>query len=226
MMHVPADAVRSASLQTPCTKPRAMIRTLPLPAFSLLAASFAASAPEVAEGLAAEFYAAATELAATAAVPCPGVMSVLPALQARGIKQAVVSNSLRSFVAACLAKTEALPFFAVRDPSSAPRPPGAGGAQHPLELHAGVLGEDCVPAHKPDPRGLLIAMEGLRVAAPGRCVYVGDSTSDMTAAIAAGMRAVGVGWGNKTPAELTAAGAEVVLVEGDDILAALLSPTS
>ena len=61
--------------------------------------------PEEAEQLAAEFYTAATALATTGAVECAGIGAALAALQDRGLKQAVVSNSLREFVVACLTAT-------------------------------------------------------------------------------------------------------------------------
>jgi phosphoglycolate phosphatase-like HAD superfamily hydrolase len=50
----------------------------------------------------------------------------------------------------------------------------------------------------------------MQISAPCRCVYVGDSTGDIRAALAAGMRAVGVSWGSRTRAELEAAGAVAV----------------
>lgn len=55
---------------------------------------------------------------------------------------------------------------------------------------------------------------------PRRCVYIGDSTGDMKAAAAAGMRGIGVGWGNKTVAELQEAGAETVCTAVDELLGA------
>eukprot|EP01051_Picozoa_sp_SAG22_P001822 SAG22_NODE_75_length_22256_cov_45.062960_9_plen_97_part_00 len=79
-----------------------------------------------------------------------------------------------------------------------------------------------VPAHKPDPRGLVMAMNGLGISCPARCVYVGDSTGDMEAANAAGMRAVGVGWGNKTAAELEGAGASAIATTAQELIDLLL----
>eukprot|EP01051_Picozoa_sp_SAG22_P001821 SAG22_NODE_75_length_22256_cov_45.062960_8_plen_286_part_00 len=99
-------------------------------------ASLLSPPPEAAdaEGLAAEFYTAATKLAeAGGAVECDGIGAVLSAVQGAGVKQAVVSNSLRAFVVACLKTTGAFPFFAVAA--------GSGGARV-LEQLEGVLGED------------------------------------------------------------------------------------
>ena len=154
-------------------------------------------------GLAAEFYTAATQLASSHAEACPGVPEVVEALTARSIAQAVVSNSLSSFVLECLRAVGVLGFFEGR-----------------------VDGEDTVPAHKPDPRGLLQSMRRLGVSAPCRCVYVGDSTGDMAAAKAAGMRSVGVTWGSRTRAELEQGGADAVVDSGDELLAACLHASS
>jgi pyrophosphatase PpaX len=48
--------------------------------------------------------------------------------------------------------------------------------------------------HKPDPAPLLLAAERLELA-PEICWYVGDSTHDLIAARAAGMRGLGALWG-------------------------------
>lgn len=73
---------------------------------------------------------------------------------------------------------------------------------------------------KPAPDLLLLAAEELGVE-PARCWYVGDSTWDMRAAVAAGMPAIGVLAGAAVDREaLEAAGASVVL----DTLADLRLP--
>jgi pyrophosphatase PpaX len=53
--------------------------------------------------------------------------------------------------------------------------------------------DDDVPAPKPDPRGLELALEFLDVA-PERAVYVGDTMSDLRAAKAAGLHPITVLW--------------------------------
>ena len=55
-----------------------------------------------------------------------------------------------------------------------------------------VTGED-VTRQKPDPEGLLIVAEKLRVA-PGDCAFVGDSPADIGAGKNAGMRTIAAGW--------------------------------
>ena len=73
---------------------------------------------------------------------------------------------------------------------------------------------------KPAPDLLLLAAEELGVE-PARCWYVGDSTWDMRAAVAAGMPGIGVLAGAAVDREaLEAAGASVVL----DTLADLRLP--
>ncbi len=84
---------------------------------------------------------------------------------------------------------------------------GALLARWPFRAIVGL--RDGVPA-KPDPAGVrgLIATLGVE---PRFVALVGDSPLDMQAASAAGCRALGVGWGFHTTAELRAAGAERVL---------------
>ncbi|AWZ05684.1 MULTISPECIES: HAD-IA family hydrolase [unclassified Streptomyces] len=71
-----------------------------------------------------------------------------------------------------------------------------------------VCFEDATP--KPAPDGLLLALRQLDVA-PKDAVFVGDTDIDIHAARAAGIRAVGAGWGFAGPDVLTRAGADLVL---------------
>ncbi|MCY0946033.1 HAD family hydrolase [Streptomyces antarcticus] len=71
-----------------------------------------------------------------------------------------------------------------------------------------VCFEDAAP--KPAPDGLLLALRQLDVA-PKDAVFVGDTDIDIHAARAAGIRAVGAGWGFAGPDVLTRAGADLVL---------------
>ena len=96
----------------------------------------------------------------------PGVREVVTAMQARGIKWAIATSSRKAQV---VASVTALGLAAE---------PTIVDASH--VLHA-----------KPAPDLLLRGAEDLGVQ-PGRCWYVGDSTWDMVAAVAASMIAVGV----------------------------------
>lgn len=60
-----------------------------------------------------------------------------------------------------------------------------------------VMADD-VPAPKPDPRGLLGALEALGVA-PAEAIYVGDSIYDLDAAAAAGVMPAAVLWSKRGP---------------------------
>lgn len=87
-----------------------------------------------------------------------------------------------------------------------------------------VCGDD-VRRGKPDPEAVLVALR--RLSAPAEAaVVVGDSPSDMAAARAAGARPVGVAWGFTEPAELSAAGASVVVPDRPALLAHCLSDTA
>lgn len=83
----------------------------------------------------------------------------------------------------------------------------------PLRHYFGtvVTGDD-TERHKPAPDPLLLALQRLGATASS-AVYVGDSPFDIRAAKAAGMTAVGVGWGRIHPRERLEAEAPDVLVD-------------
>lgn len=82
---------------------------------------------------------------------------------------------------------------------------------------AHIVGLDDCPQTKPSPVPLQLALRRLRVE-PAAAVMVGDSPADMQAAVAAGVRPLGVAW-SVFPAEtLKAAGAAGVLEEMPSVL--------
>jgi phosphoglycolate phosphatase len=74
---------------------------------------------------------------------------------------------------------------------------------------------------KPNPAMLNAALDDV-LAQPGDSVMIGDTDFDMTMAVAAGVRAIGVAWGYHDPAELRAAGAEFVATSPADLTEYLL----
>ena len=72
-----------------------------------------------------------------------------------------------------------------------------------------VGGSDGVPL-KPDPAALLGIARTIGVEPP-RCVYLGDTRTDMETAVAAGVFPAGALWGFRHRAELEEHGARVVL---------------
>lgn len=86
-------------------------------------------------------------------------------------------------------------------------------------LEVVITRQDAPP--KPAPDGLHLALSRLDVP-PERAVFVGDSPSDMTAARAAGVVALGAVWGWHTPAALRAAGADHLLPRPTSIGPSLL----
>ena len=65
-------------------------------------------------------------------------------------------------------------------------------------------------AVKPDPAGAWLAAEALGVK-PDECLYLGDTSVDMTCARNAGMHPVGVTWGFREEKELRESGAEIMI---------------
>jgi phosphoglycolate phosphatase len=57
--------------------------------------------------------------------------------------------------------------------------------------------------------------------APSDTLMVGDTSFDMEMARAAGVRAIGVGWGYHAPELLEAAGAELIIESFDQLLECL-----
>ncbi len=117
--------------------------------------------------------------------PLPGAGEVFPALAAAGIATAIATSSRREQVGASI------------DALRLSEPPRVVDGSH-------------VARAKPAPDLLLRAAEELRLT-PARCWYVGDSTHDMEAAVAAGMVAIGVPSGAVDTSALAAAGARVVI---------------
>lgn len=82
-----------------------------------------------------------------------------------------------------------------------------------------VCYEDATP--KPAPDGLLLALDRLG-ATPSSAAFVGDTDTDIHAARAAGVTAIGAGWGFAGSHALTRTGADLVLSEPTDLSSALL----
>jgi HAD superfamily hydrolase (TIGR01549 family) len=91
------------------------------------------------------------------------------------------------------------------------------GGEEPI--HAIVSSED-VEQSKPSPEIVQKAVEAAGVPAD-RCVMVGDTIFDVQAAVAAGVRAIGVLCGGISEAELRAAGAAEVYGNPSELLDAL-----
>jgi len=102
----------------------------------------------------------------------PGIPELLAALAARGIPWGIVTNKATRFTDRIV---EAL--------GLAP---------------ACVVCGDTTEHIKPHPAPLLHAAEQLQLPA-GACTYLGDDLRDVQAALAAGMRAIAVGWGYHHP---------------------------
>lgn len=118
--------------------------------------------------------------------PLPGVHAFVAALDDRGVRWAIATSSRRAQVARSVA--------------------ALGLRRVPLI----VDGSHVRPA-KPAPDLLLLAARRLGVD-PRRCWYVGDSTWDVQAAVAADMLAVGITAGSAvSAADLQVAGAGVVV---------------
>jgi HAD superfamily hydrolase (TIGR01509 family) len=133
-------------------------------------------------------------------IPLPGVRDLLLELDRRGISWAIATSSRAAQVTASVTALELA------------RPPRVVDGSH--VAHA-----------KPAPDLLLLAASELGVAPTGAW-YVGDSTWDMIAAVAAGMHPVAVTAGAAvSPDALRAAGAAWVVDRIDQLLGQLPTPS-
>ena len=118
--------------------------------------------------------------------PLPGVRPLIDAIEARGIPWAIATSSRKAQVAASVA--------------------ALGLASEPM-----IVDASHVRHAKPEPDLLLLAAKQLHVE-PAACWYVGDSTWDMVAAVAAGMIAIGITAGSAADGPtLSGAGARAVV---------------
>ena len=109
--------------------------------------------------------------------PYPGIPEALEALKKMGVLIAVLSNK---------------PHFRTVDVVE-----GLFGKGY-FDLIQGMTDE---ATRKPDPRGALLLAEKAG-AKPARCMYVGDTDTDMQTGNRAGMFTIGVTWGFRTREEL------------------------
>ncbi len=128
--------------------------------------------------------------------PLPGVRELVAAIEAGGRRWAIATSSRKAQVATSVA--------------------ALGLGAEPT-----IVDASNVEHAKPEPDLLLLAARQLGVD-PGRCWYVGDSTWDMVAAVAAGMIAIGVTAGAAVDdAALRGAGAAAVIGRLDELAEAL-----
>lgn len=125
--------------------------------------------------------------------PYEGIPAMLSALHERGLALAVLSNKPDADT-----KNVVRHFF----------------PEIPFAMVRGQV--EGVPV-KPDPAGALAVAEALRIA-PEEFLYLGDTSVDMSCALAAGMHPIGALWGFRTEAELRDSGAEFLAKCPADVL--------
>lgn len=125
--------------------------------------------------------------------PYPGIPELLTQLAARGIQLSVLSNKPDEFTRLMVERL--LPGW----------------------QFACVFGERPGVPRKPDPTAALEIAERCRVPVEA-FAYLGDTATDMITATAAGMYAIGVLWGFRPAAELTASGARTLIGKPADFL--------
>jgi phosphoglycolate phosphatase len=125
--------------------------------------------------------------------PYPGIPGMLDSLTERNVRMAVLSNKPDNFT---VVMVEAL----LRD--------------WDFEIVQGARPEFPL---KPDPAAVLDIARRMGVPA-GQFLYLGDTSTDMLTARAAGMSAVGVSWGFRTEKELRESGADFIVSHPLEVL--------
>ena len=116
----------------------------------------------------------------------PGVKETLEALRKRGYRMTIATSRL----------TDSLMLFMRHH-----------GIDHYFEY---AVGSDSVTHHKPHPEPALKILAALNIA-PSEAIMVGDMPVDIAMAHNAGIRAIGVDYGNATREELEAAEADWIV---------------
>jgi pyrophosphatase PpaX len=127
--------------------------------------------------------------------PFPGAVETVRTLAARGHPMGVVTAKTEEGALRTLRHIGVLPFL---------------GA---------IVGADTCARCKPDPEPVQVALARLE-REPRDAVLIGDSAHDIAAARAAGVRAIGISWGVCDRAALERAGAERVLDDLRELVAA------
>jgi phosphoglycolate phosphatase len=125
--------------------------------------------------------------------PYPGIPELLDDLSQRGFPMAILSNKPHDFTQLVVAKQ--LPKW-------------------PFKV---VLGARSTVPKKPDPTAALEIADLMHLP-PSRILYLGDTSTDMKTAVAAGMFPLGALWGFRTAQELKAHGAQALLERPLDVL--------
>ncbi len=127
----------------------------------------------------------------------PGIRRMLDGLTEKGLRLSILSNKPDEFTQAiCAHYLNEWRFDIIK---------GAGN-----EL-----------PRKPDPAAALWIADRMSIN-PEEFTYLGDSSTDMKTAVAAGMRPVGALWGFREADELVESGAELLIARPEDLLEALI----
>jgi phosphoglycolate phosphatase len=121
-----------------------------------------------------------------------GIEPMLADIALRGVKMAVLTNKPAATALKCVRR-----YFA--------------GVRFDV-----VRGQTADIPKKPDPAGALLVAGEMGVE-PSSCLYLGDTSTDMETALAAGMFPVGALWGFRPESELRESGAKALVAAPGDL---------
>lgn len=152
--------------------------------------------PELAEAVRADYQAYYQNHTLDTTRPYDGILELLRALCEKGLALCVLSNKPHADTCGVVSH-----FF------------------HDIPF-AEVRGQQEGTPVKPDPTGALAIAARLNIR-PDECLYLGDTSVDMTCAVRAGMHPIGVLWGFRTAEELRRSGAEYLIQQPLELLSYL-----
>lgn len=124
--------------------------------------------------------------------PYAGMMEFLKLLKEKGVKIAVVTNKPHDRAVECVERVYGPGFFDK------------------------IMGEGEGMKCKPDPEGALMTAAAFGIE-PSKCLYFGDTNTDMKTGLNAGMDTVGVLWGFRDRAELEAFQPKYIISHPDEV---------
>ncbi len=119
----------------------------------------------------------------------PNTIEVLQELKKNGYKMAILSNKINEAITSNLEQMKLLSYFDL------------------------IIGIDQVVKPKPDREGIDIIKQKMGIE---KCVYIGDTKTDMQTALNAGIDGIGAGWALTSSEDLFAAGAKYVAFDMKD----------
>jgi phosphoglycolate phosphatase len=186
------------SLDLPISSKELMFSTIGMPLVDTFALLAPGAAPQTIQSLIELFRDRADQIMVSGTKLYDSVFTVIKALKKQGYLLGIISTKYRFRIEAILERDRLLAYFNV------------------------IIGGEDVVEHKPDPEGLLKAIDHLHCDKQS-VIYIGDSVIDVQTAIAAGVDFIGVTSGATSKNQLQKFGAQRVLGDLSELTEILIN---